>query len=324
MDDRIRRPNPFRWVAYAFGARLPDRNRRWVLHDVTTRTWVLRHLLRTTVQLIPLLALLFLVVPGPAWVRLGAIASGAVIGYFYSMVYVVEACETRVMKAGYPVGAFYMYEFAGIWQLGEEEAARKWANAVPGDPRYADLNGNGVFDEGDKTYVGNPNPKLFGGMDNSITYGNFSLSVFLNFSAGNKVYNTARNLFSRSVPFVQNFAEVNDFWTPTNPSNAVPRPSQGGNTTTLATMVSTRFLEDADFIRVKNVSLTYNLPPQLLSGVALQRAQVMISGTNLLTFTKYTGLDPEASSRSSLLSSGIDYTPYPLTRMFTLSVKANF
>lgn len=105
MDDRIRRPHPFRWVAYAFGARLPVRNRRWVLHDVTTRTWVLRHLLRTTVQLIPLLVLLFLVVPGPAWVRLGAIASGAVIGYFYSMVYVVEACETRVMKAGYPVGA---------------------------------------------------------------------------------------------------------------------------------------------------------------------------------------------------------------------------
>ncbi|MER5674177.1 DUF5313 family protein [Pseudonocardia alni] len=105
MDGDIRRPNPFRWLGYAFGARLPARNRRWVLHDVTTRTWVLRHLLRTTVQLIPLLALLFLVVPGPSWVRLGAIASGAVIGYFYSMVYVVEACETRVMKAGYPVGA---------------------------------------------------------------------------------------------------------------------------------------------------------------------------------------------------------------------------
>ena len=231
---------------------------------------------------------------------------------------------TNLTRAGYPVGAFYMYEFAGIWQLGEEEAARKWANAVPGDPRYTDQNGNGLFDEGDKMYVGNPNPKLFGGMDNSITYGNFSLSVFLNFSAGNKVYNTARNLFSRSVPFVQNFAEVTDFWTPTNPSNAVPRPSQGGNTTTLATMVSTRFLENADFIRVKNVSLTYNLPPRLLSGVALQRAQIMVSGTNLLTFTKYTGLDPEASSRTSLLSSGIDYTPYPLTRMFSLSLKANF
>ncbi|MEJ8279871.1 DUF5313 family protein [Pseudonocardia spirodelae] len=105
MSEEIRRPNPVRWLAYAFGARLPRRHRRWVLHDVTTRTWVLRHLSRTAVQLLPLLVVLYLVVPGPSWVRLGAIASGAVIGFFYSTVYMVEACETRVMKAGYPVGA---------------------------------------------------------------------------------------------------------------------------------------------------------------------------------------------------------------------------
>lgn len=231
---------------------------------------------------------------------------------------------TNLTRAGYPVGAFYMYEYAGVWQLGQEEAAKKWANAVPGDPRYTDRNGNGVFDEGDKMFVGNPNPSIFGGIDNTFSLGDFSLSVFLNFSAGNKLYNTARNLLSRSVPFVQNFAEVSDFWTPTNPSNTVPRPSQGGNTTTLATMVSTRFLENADFIRVKNVSLTYKIPSRVLSGIALQGAQLAISGTNLLTFTKYTGLDPEASSRASLLSSGIDYTPYPLTRMFSMSLKANF
>ena len=217
-----------------------------------------------------------------------------------------------------------MYEFAGIWQLGQEEEAKKWANAVPGDPRYTDANGNGVFDEGDKMYVGNPNPKIFGGIDNTLSYGDFSLSVFLNFSAGNQLYNTARNLFSRSVPFVQNFAEVKDFWTKDNPSNTVPRPSQGGNTTTLATLVSTRFLENADFVRVKNVSLTYRLPARALSGAALEGAQLTLSGTNLFTFTKYTGLDPEASSRASLLSAGIDYTPYPLTRLVSLSVKANF
>ena len=231
---------------------------------------------------------------------------------------------TNLTRSGRPVGAFYMYEFAGIWQLGEEEAAKKWANAVPGDPKYTDTNGNGVFDEADKIYVGNPHPKIFGGIDNTVTYGDFSLSVFLNFSAGNKLYNTARNLFSRSVPFVQNFAEVSDFWTTDNPSNAVPRPSQGGNTTTLATLVSTRFLENADFLRVKNVSVSYKLPSRLLTNVALEGAQLTLSGTNLLTFTKYTGLDPEASSRSSLLSAGIDYTPYPLTRLFSLSIKANF
>jgi hypothetical protein len=105
METDMTRPNPLRWLAYAFGARLPERHHTWVLHDVTCRTWWLRHLARTTVQLIPLLVLLYLVVPGPPWVRLGAITAGAVIGYFYSFVYVVEASETRVMKAGYPVGA---------------------------------------------------------------------------------------------------------------------------------------------------------------------------------------------------------------------------
>ncbi len=230
----------------------------------------------------------------------------------------------NLTRAGHPVGAFYMYEFAGIWQTGEEEAAQKWSAAEPGDPRYTDLNGNGLFDEGDKMYVGNPHPLFFGGMDNTIHYKNFSLSVFLNFSTGNQLYNTARNLFSRAVPFVQNFAEVNDFWTRDNPSNNVPRPSQGGNTTTLATMVSTRFLENADFLRVKNVSLSYRLPNGIFQGKVFQAAEVTLSGTNLFTFTNYQGLDPEASSRASLLSAGIDYTPYPLTKLVSVGIKADF
>lgn len=101
----MNRPNPIRWLAYAYGAGLPARHREWVLHDVTCRTWWLRHLGRVVVQLAPLLVLLYLVVPGPSWVRFGAITAGALIGLFYGSVYVVEASETRVMKAGYPVGA---------------------------------------------------------------------------------------------------------------------------------------------------------------------------------------------------------------------------
>lgn len=100
----MRRPDPFHWLAYAFGARLPARNREWVLHDVTAPTWWLRHLLRATVQLLPLLVILYLVVPGPSWVRLMGALAGGLIGYFYSVAYMSEAAETRVTKAGYPVG----------------------------------------------------------------------------------------------------------------------------------------------------------------------------------------------------------------------------
>ena len=230
----------------------------------------------------------------------------------------------NLTQAGNVVGAFHMYRFVGIWQLGQEDEALQWSGAVPGDPRYADLNGNGVLDVGDKTFAGSPYPKFFGGMDNTFTYKNLSLSVFLNFATGYQVYNTARNLFARGVPFVQNFAEAADFWTPENPSNAVPRPSQGGNTTTLATLVSTRFLEDADFLRIKNVRISYDFPSRMFNGNVIQAARLSLSGTNLLTFTKYTGLDPEASSRNSLLSAGIDYTPYPLTRLISLEARLSF
>nr|WKN37275.1 TonB-dependent receptor [Tunicatimonas sp. TK19036] len=232
--------------------------------------------------------------------------------------------QANLTRAGHPVGAFYMYQYAGVWQLGEEDEALEWSGAVPGDPRYADLNGNGVLDIGDKTFVGTPTPKFFGGMENTVSYKNLSLSLFLNFATGYQVYNTARNLFSRGVPFVQNFAEVADFWTPENPSNTVPRPSQGGNTTTLTTLVSTRFLEDADFLRVKNVRLSYTFPASMFNGNIVRGAQLTLSGTNLFTFTNYTGLDPEASSRASLLSAGIDYTPYPNTRLVSLGARVTF
>ncbi|SHJ62815.1 SusC/RagA family TonB-linked outer membrane protein [Pseudozobellia thermophila] len=230
---------------------------------------------------------------------------------------------SNLTVAGRPVGAFYMYVYDGVWQLGEEAEAATWFNAVPGDPRYKDLNGNGVLDAGDRTFVGNPHPKLIGGLDNTFSYKNLSLSIFMNFATGNKLYNTARNLFSRGVPFVQNFKEASDFWTPDNPSE-VPRPSQGGTTTTLATLVSTRFLEDASFLRVKNIALSYDLPSKIFADSFIKSTQFTFSGTNLLTFTKYTGLDPEASSRESLLSAGIDYTPYPNTRQYNLGVKISF
>lgn len=230
----------------------------------------------------------------------------------------------NLTRAGHPVGAFYMYEFEGVWQLGEEAAAQTWDGAVPGDPKYRDLNGNGLFDAGDKDFVGNPFPKFFGGMDNTFAYKNLSLSIFVNFATGYQLYNTARNLFARGVPFVQNFSEVNGFWTPENPSNTVPRPSQGGKTTSLVTLASTRWLEDADFLRVKNVKLMYNFPSAMFGDSFINGAQISVSATNLFTFTNYTGLDPEASSRSSLLSAGLDYTPYPLTRLFSLGAQISF
>jgi hypothetical protein len=104
MADSPRRPGPVRWVLYAFGRPLTPEYREWVLHDVTSRTWVLRHLLRTTVQLLPFAVLLYVLIPGPAWVRGCSVMAGLLLGYFYSAAYMYETTEHRVVRAGYPRG----------------------------------------------------------------------------------------------------------------------------------------------------------------------------------------------------------------------------
>ncbi|MFP5022391.1 DUF5313 family protein [Pseudonocardia phyllosphaerae] len=103
MEDRVR-PNPLRWLLYVYGAALPARHRTWVLHDVTTRTWQLRHVIRAGVQLLPIGIVLFLVIPGPVHVKTMSVLAGAILGFFYSCAYMYESAEHRVAKAGYPVG----------------------------------------------------------------------------------------------------------------------------------------------------------------------------------------------------------------------------
>lgn len=229
----------------------------------------------------------------------------------------------NLTKEGHPVGAFYMYQFDGIWQKNEADEAALFG-AVPGDPKFVDRNNSKSLDTEDKDFVGSPIPTYFGGLNNTFSYGPFTLNVFFNFAGGNKIYHAMRNLNARAVPFNQQLAEVADFWTEDNPSNKIPRASQGGNTTFLATRVSTNYLEDGKYLRLKNVSLSYDLPRNFLSKMNISDATVSISGTNLVTFTNYTGLDPEASSTESLLSGGLDYTPYPSTRFYSFSLQLSF
>lgn len=120
-----RRPGPARWLLYALGRSLPPEYREWVLHDVTTRTWVLRHFLRATVQLLPIAVLLYVLIPGPAWVRGCAVLAGLLLGYFYSAAYLHETTEHRALKAGYPRGTA-----AGVRGMGgaaeREEQERRY------------------------------------------------------------------------------------------------------------------------------------------------------------------------------------------------------
>ena len=101
------RPGPLRWFCYAVGGRLPDRYRPWVLHDLTCRTWPLRHLARLVAQLAPVAIVLVLLLPGPLWIRVMGALGGSLVGLFYSLVFLYEATEGRAAKAGYPHGTLH-------------------------------------------------------------------------------------------------------------------------------------------------------------------------------------------------------------------------
>jgi hypothetical protein len=131
-----RRPGPVRWLLYAFGRSLPPEYREWVLHDVTARTWVLRHLLRSVVQLLPIAVLLYVLIPGPAWVRGCAVLAGLLLGFFYSIALLYETTEHRAVKAGYRRGTAAALRNQGGSAEREEQARRyaeRWRTLPPGD-----------------------------------------------------------------------------------------------------------------------------------------------------------------------------------------------
>jgi hypothetical protein len=136
------RPSPQRWIGYAFGARLPERNRGWVLYDTTTGTWWLRHLARTLVQLAVPIALIAVLLPAPWGLRLACALAGVILALIFSAAYMAETTENRVVKAGFPAGtAHEARERAGLARQ-QQESERKRAAAARRAARYRDRMGH--------------------------------------------------------------------------------------------------------------------------------------------------------------------------------------
>ena len=129
-EQHIRRPAPHRWIWYALGGGLPARNRTWVLHDTTTPTWWLRHVLRALVQLAVPIAVVLLLVPGAFWIRGMAALGGVLLGLIFSLAYMNETTENRVVRAGYPAGtASSQRERAALLREQRESERRRGAAA---------------------------------------------------------------------------------------------------------------------------------------------------------------------------------------------------
>jgi TonB-linked SusC/RagA family outer membrane protein len=234
--------------------------------------------------------------------------------------------SSSISQPGQPLGVFYGYVMQGIVQSNAEGQSLPTQNGnrpVAGDVRFADLNGDGVINDQDRTIIGNPNPKAFAGVTNNFSYKGIELSVFFQGQFGNDIYNQTRQILeSQSDPLNQSTRVLNH-WTPTNTNTDIPRPvrndPQGNN------RFSTRWIEDGSYVRLKNVTLGYNFPASLSKRASIQNLRLYVTAQNLITWTHYLGYDPEVSADPfSSTAFGRDYGVYPQARTYTVGINATF
>lgn len=240
-------------------------------------------------------------------------------------------------EAGQPIQSFYGWVVDGIFQNQAEIAA---ANAIdgndktfyqndktaPGDIRFRDLNGDGKVDANDRTYLGSYLPKFSYGLNWTGSYKNFDFTVFFQGVYGNKIYNGTKVIGQGQLRLFNATTDVLNAWTPQNTNTDVPRSISGDPNQNSRT--SDRFIEDGSYLRLKNMSIGYTIPAAKLgqwTRNTVSRVRVYVSSQNLLTFTKYTGYDPEVASRfGNLLNNGIDYAQYPQARTVMVGVNLGF
>ena len=230
---------------------------------------------------------------------------------------------------GHPIQAFYGWVVEGIFQNATEVSnhATQTAATAPGDLKFKDLNKDGVIDNNDRQFLGSFIPKVTYAFNLGANYKNFDASLFLQGVQGNKVYNATRVITEGMVRFFNAGTQVLDAWTPTNTNTNIPRAISSDPNKNARP--STRFLEDGSFLRLKNVMVGYTVPGNFLGTYTkgtVKSLRIYVSAQNILTFTKYTGYDPEVGNRTpgSSLTNGIDFAVYPQPKSFQAGIQANF
>ncbi|NML23479.1 TonB-dependent receptor [Pseudoflavitalea sp. G-6-1-2] len=231
---------------------------------------------------------------------------------------------TTLTTAGQTLGAFYMFKNGGIFQNQAEIDAYKnkdgqliQPNAKPGDLKFLDTNNDGQLTDDDKVIVGSPLPKFEFGLNINASYKNFDFTIFLNGKGGLKMYNGAKMFMYRQY----RSTDLENAWTPQNAKSNIYRLSN--NDENQNQRVSDYFLEDASFIRLRNIQLGYTLPNDLVRKAYLNRVRVYVGAYNLLTITNYDGFDPDLTS-TGVFSRGVDRGYYPLSRSFVAGVNIGF
>ncbi len=232
-----------------------------------------------------------------------------------------------IVEEGLPLGSFYGYISDGV-------------DPQTGDMIYRDINGldadgnptgqpDGTVDDNDKTVIGNANPDFVYGLTNSFSYKNFTLDIFIQGVQGNDIFNATRILSESMRLGMNQSATVADRWQNVGDVTDVPRAIKDNVTNS---EISSRFIENGSYLRLKSLTLGYNIPKSVIEKLKISRLMVYVTSENLLTFTKYSGFDPEVSAFSASnesntsrnTSPGVDYGTYPQSRDFVFGINVTF
>jgi len=241
-----------------------------------------------------------------------------------------------ISEVGRPVGMIYglvwegTYKYddfnnpsEGVYTLKNNIPNNGNANVAPGDIKYKDINGDLTIDGKDLTIIGRGLPIHIGGLNNQFTYKGLSLAIFFQWSFGNDIYNANRLHYEGNGNVRTNlnqYASYENRWSPENPDSDIFRANGQG----VIGWHSSRVLEDGSYLRLKTVAIDYNIPVRYIKAVKLKGLAIGVAGQNLITWTKYSGMDPEVSTRNTTLMPGFDYSAYPMARTIVGTLKATF
>ena len=248
--------------------------------------------------------------------------------------------ETNITMIGQPIGSFYGYKQTGVFKDAADLASYPHdATTHAGDVKYQDVNGDKKINADDRTVIGNNQPDFSYGMTNTFSYHSIDLNVSLQGVKGGSILNLGRRFFENVEGSQNQLTRVLNRWhSPTDPGNGIV-PRANGSTTGLNNAISSRWVEDASYLRINNVSLGYQLPKRWMQQSKIQQARLYISIQNLYTWTKYLNYNPEVSNYESAtpvqnntggtvagspLTSGVDYGAYPLARTYTIGINVGF
>ncbi|MGI8635154.1 MAG: SusC/RagA family TonB-linked outer membrane protein, partial [Segetibacter sp.] len=241
-----------------------------------------------------------------------------------------------VTMIGQPIGMFYGWLTDGIF-LNQKEVDRGPVFAPgttnrsrPGDMRFVDVSGpngrpDGIIDNNDRTIMGTPYPDFYYGMTNNFSYGNFGLNISLQGSQGNSALNIARSGALSTRGRIYSLAFLKNYWkSEQDPGDGkTPRPNDQP-TGNVRGLYSQRYLSDASYLRINNISLSYQLPARISEKLRLTSARIYVSSTNPFLFTKYTNFNPDVSTTENALTPGVDNNDYPLPKSLLIGLNIGF